>query len=219
MTGKVPLMEVDLHMHSLHSNDSRSKVDEMVDKAVSAGLGAIAVTDHNSWEGAREASRLANGRIIIIPGAEIKTDKGDVLALFIDKEITTRIFSEVLEAIRAAGGVSVIPHPGDSPKITKDDILNADGFEVFNSTCTSRANEYASRLAAELRKPTFASSDAHLVSEIGNGRTRVPDCKTLAELRERILENPVPSRMERSNLFVHRINEAFNFGTKGIWRR
>jgi predicted metal-dependent phosphoesterase TrpH len=212
-------MEVDLHMHSLHSNDSRSKVHEMVDRAVSIGLGAIAVTDHNSWEGAREASRLANGRIIVIPGAEIKTDKGDVLGLFVDKEISTRVFSEVLEAIRTTGGVSIIPHPGDSPRITKEDILKADGFEAFNSTCRRKSNEYALRLATELGKPTFASSDAHLVDEIGNGRTKVPDCRTLVELRGRILENPVPSRMEQSNLFVHRINEAYNFGTKGIWRR
>jgi hypothetical protein len=47
----------------------------------------------------------------------------------------------------------------------------------------------------------------------------VPDCRTLRELRERILENPVLSRTEQSNLFVHRVNEAFNFGTKGVWRR
>lgn len=212
-------MEVDLHMHSRHSNDSRSKVGEMVDRAVSVGLGAIAVTDHNSWEGAREAAKLADGRIIIIPGAEIKTDKGDVLALFVQDEITTRNFSEILEAIRAAGGISIIPHPGDSPRITKDDILKADGFEIFNSTCRRKANDFAARLASELRKPVFASSDAHLVEEIGNGRTKVPDCETLAELRERILENPVPSRMDPSNLVVHKVNEAFNFGTKGIWRR
>ena len=58
-----------------------------------------------------------------------------------------------------------------------------------------------------------------LVAEIGNGRTKVPECRTLAELREHVLENPAPSRMVRSNLFIHRINEAYNFGTKGIWRR
>lgn len=212
-------MEVDLHMHSLHSNDSRSKVSEIVDRAVSLGLGAIAVTDHNSWEGAREAAKLANGRIIVIPGAEIKTNKGDVLGLFTDDEIKARDYSEVLEAIRTAGGISIIPHPGDSPRITKDDILRADGFEIFNSTCRKKANKFASRLASELRKPVFSSSDAHLVDEIGNGRTKVPDCLTLMELRERILENPVPSRMQPSNLVIHKVNEAFNFGTKGIWRR
>ena len=191
----------------------------MVNWAVSAGLGAIAVTDHNSWEGAREAAMLASGRIMIIPGAEIKTDKGDVLALFVEEEIATREFARVLDAIKGAGGISIVPHPGDSPKITKEDILRADGLEAFNSTCTRKSNEFSSKLASDLGKPAFASSDAHMVQEIGNGRTRVPDCKTLGELRGRILENPVLSRTEQSNLFVHRVNEAFNFGTKGIWRR
>ncbi len=212
-------MEVDLHIHSHHSNDSRSDPAEIVEHAIRGGLGAIAVTDHNSWEGAREAARLAQGRILIIPGAEIKTDKGDVLAIFVDEEIRERGFQEVLDQIRSRGGRSIIPHPGDSPKITREDVTKADGLEMFNSTCLRRSNEFSARLAADLKMPAFASSDAHMVVEVGNGRTRVPDCATLEELRKRILENPVPSRMERSNIVVHRINEAFNFGTKGIWRR
>ena len=106
-----------------------------------------------------------------------------------------------------------------SPRITKEDILKADGLEAFNSTCTTKGNEFSSRLASELGKPAFASSDAHMAHEIGNGRTKVPDCRTLKELRGRILENPVPCRTEQSDLFVHRVNEAFNFGTKGFWRR
>jgi predicted metal-dependent phosphoesterase TrpH len=212
-------MEVDLHIHSHHSNDSRSDTAEIVEHAIRGGLGAIAVTDHNSWEGAREAARLAQGRILIIPGAEIKTDRGDVVAIFVDEEIRERRFQEVLDQIRGKGGISIIPHPGDSPKITREDITKADGLEMFNSTCLRRSNEYSARLAADLKMPAFASSDAHMVVEVGNGRTRVPDCATLKELRRRILENPVPSRMEQSNIVMHRINEAFNFGTKGIWRR
>ena len=212
-------MEVDLHIHSRNSNDSRSDTAEIVEHAIRGGLGAIAVTDHNSWEGAREATRLAHGRILIIPGAEIKTDKGDVLAIFVDEEVRQRGFLEVLDQIRSRGGISIVPHPGDSPKISREDITRADGLEMFNSTCLRKSNEYSARLAAELKMPAFASSDAHMVVEVGNGRTRVPDCATLEELRGRILENPVPSRMERSNIVMHRINEAFNFGTKGIWRR
>ena len=212
-------MEVDLHIHSRHSNDSRSKVDEIVERAITIGLGAIAVTDHNSWAGAREATEFAQDRIIIIPGAEIKTEKGDVLALFIMDEITSRKFSTVLEEIRSRGGVSIVPHPGDSPRIGLDDIRMADGLEVFNSTCGNKSNEHASKIAAELKKPGFASSDAHLVSEIGNGSTRVLDCTSLTELRAQILEDPSPSRKQRSNPLLHRANEAINFGLKGIWRR
>ena len=212
-------MEVDLHIHSHHSNDSRSKTQLIIDRAISIGLGAIAVTDHNSWEGAREAARLANGRILIIPGAEIKTDQGDVVAIFVEDEIRSRKYLDVLDEIRSQGGVSIVPHPGDSPNISPEDVAKADGLEVFNSTCLRKSNEYAAKLAVDLKKPGFASSDAHMVVEVGNGRTRVADCSSLDDLRKVILQNPVPSRMESSNIVLHRINEAFNFGTKGLWRR
>jgi predicted metal-dependent phosphoesterase TrpH len=212
-------LEVDLHMHSRHSNDSRSKVEQIIERAVSVGLGAIAVTDHNSWAGAREAAKLAEGRILIIPGAEIKTEKGDVLALFVSDEIASREFLTVIDEIRTRDGVSVVPHPTDSPKITVEDLILADGIEAFNSTCTPKSNERAAKTVAELKKPGFASSDAHLVNEVGNGRTRVPDCATVDELRKVILKDPVPSRMVASNLLLHRTNAALNFGLKGIWQR
>ena len=212
-------MEVDLHMHSHHSNDSRSKPERIVERAVSLGLGGIAVTDHNSWAGAREAAKLAEGRILIIPGAEIKTEKGDVLALFVSDEIASRDFRTVIDEIRAKGGVSIVPHPGDSPKITLDDLRLADGLEAFNSTCTPKSNEHAGRIVAELKKPGFACSDAHLVMEVGNGRTKVPDCATVEELRKVILDNPVPSWTVQSNLLLHKTNAALNFGLKGIWHR
>ncbi len=212
-------MEIDIHIHSHNSNDSRSKTESIIERAVREGLGAIAVTDHNSWAGAREAARLANSRILVIPGAEIKTLKGDLLALFVDQEIRSKDFLDVVDEIRSHGGVSIVPHPGDSPRITTDDVMRADGLEVFNSTCVRKSNERSAKLAVELKMPGFSSSDAHMVAEIGNGRTRVPDCSSLEELRKAILQNPLPSRMEQSNILMHRINEAFNFGIKGVWRR
>ena len=206
-------------MHSCHSNDSRSKPERIVGRAVSLGLGGIAVTDHNSWAGAREAAKLAEGRIIIIPGAEIKTVKGDLLALFVSEEISSRDFGTVIDEIKSRGGISIVPHPADSPKITTEDLRLADGVEAFNSTCTPRSNRENARVVTELKKPAFSSSDAHLVREIGNGRTRVPDCMTVEELRKIILNSPTPSRMEQSNIPLHRTNAAFNFGIKGIWQR
>ena len=212
-------MEVDLHIHSYHSTDSRSRPVDIVARAVELGLGAIAITDHDSWEGAREARRLAEGRILIVPGAEVKTDRGDVLALFVDDEIRSKQFSVVIDDIRAAGGVSIIPHPADSPKMTELELRAADGIEVFNSTCTRRSNARAAEMAQRLSKPSFASSDAHLVVEIGNGRTRVEDCGTLEELRRNLLKQPVVSRTENSNPLLHRLNEAYNFATRSIWKK
>jgi len=122
-------------------------------------------------------------------------------------------------AARAAGGVSIIPHPADSPKMTELELRAADGIEVFNSTCTRRSNARAAEMAQRLSKPSFASSDAHLVVEIGNGRTRVEDCGTLEELRRNLLKQPVVSRTENSNPLLHRLNEAYNFATRSIWKK
>ena len=212
-------MEIDLHIHSRYSNDSRSKPDEIVKRAVSLGLGAIAVTDHNSWGGARAAAKIASGSVLVVPGAELKTDRGDLLALFVDEEIRTKVYAEAIDEIKARGGISIVPHPTESSRVTKEDVMLADGLEVFNSTCSEENNLRALQLGTGLKKPGFASSDAHMVLEIGNGRTRVAECSSLDELRREILKNPAPSKMVRSNPVLHRVNSYINFGLKGIWMR
>ena len=212
-------MEIDIHIHSLYSPDSRSRPEAIVARAISTGLRAIAVTDHMSWEGARATSKIAPRTLLVIPGAELKTDKGDLLALFIDEGVKTNVFAEAVERINALGGVSIVPHPSESPGITRSELSLADGYEAFNATCGPRSNRRSADLASGLGKPAFAASDAHMIMEIGNGRTSVQDCETLAELREVILRNPVISRTVRSNPLVHRANSALMFGLKGIWQR
>ncbi len=177
------------------------------------------MTDHDNWNGARAARMLAPVNLLVVPGAELKTDHGDVLALFVDEEIRTRVYSEVVNEIRSRGGVSIVPHPCDSSKMRPEDIVVADGVEVFNSTCTEKSNACARELAVRLKKPGFASSDAHLVSEIGNGTTSVPDCSSVEELRKVILTNPSVSRAQRSDPLLHKVNEAIIFGLKGLWQR
>lgn len=212
-------MEVDLHMHSLYSPDSRSRIEAMVKRAIDVGLGAIAITDHDSWEGARAASRIAPPSLLIVPGAELKTDKGDLVALFVEQEIKSGSFEEAVDKIHAQAGIAIVPHPGESRQVTKGAIVIADGYEAFNATLSAKDNQKSVDLASGLNKPGIAVSDAHLVREIGNGRIQVPDCTSLAELREVVLKNPVITRRVKSNPFVHRTNEAVLFGIKGIWRR
>ena len=206
-------------MHSLYSPDSRSKIEAIVRRAVEVGLGAIAITDHDSWEGARAAARIAPPNLLIVPGAELKTDKGDLVALFVQKEIKTHSFEEAVEEIHAESGFAIVPHPGESRKATKEAIAIADGYEAFNATLSAKDNQRSVDLASGLNKPGIAVSDAHLVREIGNGRIDVLDSSSLAELREVVLRNPVITRRVKSNPFVHRTNEAVLYGIKGIWRR
>jgi predicted metal-dependent phosphoesterase TrpH len=212
-------LEVDLHIHSTHSPDSLSKPSKIVRRARGLGLSAIAVTDHDSWEGCREAKRVADDSPLIVPGAELKTDKGDLLALFVEEEISSRDWRNAIEETREKGGIAIVPHPFESKKLTYEDIKLADGVEVFNARCSPRSNAQARVIASELGLPGIASSDAHVVASIGNGRTSVPGFSTLDELKRLILTHQSVSKEETTNPILRYGNAGLCFGLKGIWRR
>ena len=70
---------VDLHLHSTFS-DGRYTPTMLVDEAVAKGIGVIAITDHDSWNGmaeAREAAKRYDGRIRVLTGVELGTQYED----------------------------------------------------------------------------------------------------------------------------------------------
>lgn len=64
--------EIDLHIHS-NSSDGSLSPDKIIEMAVKKGLKIIAITDHNTEKGSKEAVKVAAGRIKVIPGIEIAT--------------------------------------------------------------------------------------------------------------------------------------------------
>ena len=68
---------VDLHIHSTFS-DGESTPAELVDLAVSQGLAAISITDHDTAAGTSAALHRAEGKgVEVIPGIEISAWHGD----------------------------------------------------------------------------------------------------------------------------------------------
>lgn len=65
-------MTIDLHLHSHHSDGTWAPQD-LVEHAVKLKMKVIALTDHDSTDGVREAIDVAAGRLEIIPGIEINT--------------------------------------------------------------------------------------------------------------------------------------------------
>src|SRR3712207_3636866 len=103
-------------MHTSWSHDCRVDVRDLLDHAEAEGLGAIAITDHNVFGGAREAVELARGRgLTVIPGEEMKTKRdGDLIGLFLKEEIPAGLsFAETIAAIREQEGLVYLPHPFD----------------------------------------------------------------------------------------------------------
>ncbi len=80
---------VDLHVHTPASNDvaqetyGAATAADLVEAAIGAGLDAIGVTDHNTVEWCDAVSAAADDRqLIVLPGVEISTANGHLLALF-----------------------------------------------------------------------------------------------------------------------------------------
>ena len=71
MTGPI-----DLHTHSSVS-DGTETPGELVEAAIAAGLGAVALTDHDSTAGWAEAEAAASGTsLTVVPGMELSTNHG-----------------------------------------------------------------------------------------------------------------------------------------------
>jgi len=175
----------DLHMHSSHSWDCTTPIDELLDSALAAGLGALAVTDHNTIAGGVEARARAIERglpLHVVVGSEIKTaSDGEIIGLFLHEEIPRGLgFAETIERIRAQGGLVYMPHPFDrfhttpSRELLTEHAGSIDVLETSNARLwLERDNRSAERFAAEHDLRRGAGSDAHVPAGIGTGALRL----------------------------------------------
>ena len=170
-------------MHTSWSHDCSIGPSELVAHAEAIGLGAIAITDHNVFDGAREGVELARGGdLVVIPGEEIKTDsQGEVIGLFLEEEIPRGMsFGDTLAAIREQGGIVYLPHPFDrmhaipDPATLHRHLAEIDVFEVYNARLLRESfNDEAVRFARKYRLLQGAGSDAHVLQGVGTGALRM----------------------------------------------
>ncbi|HEX2303372.1 MAG TPA: glycosyltransferase [Gaiella sp.] len=173
----------DLHMHTNHSHDCSIEPSALVAHAEEEGLGVIAVTDHNVFDGALEAVELARDReLIVIPGEEVKTDRdGEVIGLFLRTEIPRGMpLADTLAAIREQEGVVYVPHPFDrmhsipAPATLHRHLPEIDVLEVYNARLLFDAyNDEALRFARKYGLLMGAGSDAHVLQGVGTGALRM----------------------------------------------
>jgi glycosyltransferase involved in cell wall biosynthesis len=180
-----PLIDVDLHMHTDHSNDCATPVDVLLATARDVGLGAIAVTDHNEVSGALDARAKAEEYgVKVIVGEEVKTgSQGEVIGLFLEEKIPRGLtLEETIAAIHGQGGLVYVPHPFDRLHSVPDYehllavVEDVDALEVFNPRIAIPAyNEEAVRFAAKYRIVGGAGSDSHVAQGLGSVRVRMRD--------------------------------------------
>jgi predicted metal-dependent phosphoesterase TrpH len=211
--AKRDFIHVDLHMHTDHSPDCATPVDTLLNAARTAGLGAIAVTDHNEISGAQEAAEKAgaDGRAIkVIVAEEIKTaDQGEVIGLFLQDKIARGMtLQETIAEIRRQGGLVYVPHPFDRMHSVPDyehllDVVEEiDAIEVFNPRVAFTAfNEEAARFAAKYRIVAGAGSDSHVAQGLGSVKIRMRDFDGPEEFLESLRDADIV-RKRQSLLYV-----------------
>ena len=179
------MVKIDLHVHTTNS-DGFGSVKEVILEAKRKKLDGIAITDHNTMSGIKEAKKLAKKlNFIIIPGEEVSTKEGHVLALGIKKAIRKGLSAEkTIEKIHKQNGIAIAAHPYGfilHRECVKDLVkeLDFDAIEVFNSTNLIE-NAKALEVANEINKVQVAGSDAHILEQIGNAYT-LANCKPDAD--------------------------------------
>lgn len=202
--------QFDLHMHSRHSFDGVMSPAHIVRIARRRNLAGIAVSDHNTIAGGLEAAAAnSDPAFLVIVGAEIQTEVGDILGLFLTREIVSRRSMEVVADIHDQGGVAILPHPyAYHQGLTPELLRQLDGIEIYNGR---DKHDYSAQTYAEFVQPyglaTLANSDAHLHWEIGRARTELDiDRFDAASVRQAILDRrakPIPWVEKRSTTAIY----------------
>lgn len=186
-------MRVDLHLHSRFSHDSRTSLETLIERSRNCGLDRIALTDHNTVEGALQLARIAPELTIV--GEEAKTREGEVIGLFITRRLPPFLRpEEVMDLVHEMGGLTYVPHPFDRNRshFRAERIVELadriDIIEVHNPWCEPAANAAAARLATELNKVKATGSDAHSAHELGRSWMEMDDYADVADFLAKLRE-------------------------------
>lgn len=186
------MLSCDLHVHTNYSKDGESSVEEIIRAAEVAGLDAIAITDHDSIDGAKKALECKTS-VLVIPGIEVTTKQGHLLVLGVTAIIPAGLDVEATVAIaQRMGGLLILPHPyhiwrHGVARRRKTGMVVVDAVESFNSRyIVGSANRKAERIALKLGKPCVGGSDAHNARFVGFGRTYVEAEKNVPAILDAI---------------------------------
>jgi predicted metal-dependent phosphoesterase TrpH len=182
----------DLHVHTNYSRDGESSIEEILRVAEEEGLDAIAITDHDSVDGAKRALTIPSA-VLVIPGIEVSTKQGHLLVLGVTEIIPSGL--DVIDTVniaRGMGALLILPHPyhiwrHGVARRKKAGMMVVDAVEVFNSRyIVGSANNKAARIAKRLGKPCVGGSDAHNAKFVGFGRTYVDAEKNIPAILDAI---------------------------------
>ena len=193
-------MILDLHTHSIKSDDGRAKVENYCQWIRSKGmpLDGFVLTEHRQHDFESDYSSLAEKHgLVILKGSEVETEYGHVLVFGVTEPLTQAFdfssinlsLESVIETCEAHGAVAVPCHPG-RPRVGMfahtEELGIPNGVkivEIFNGGSRDNEDQIAIDNAEGLGYRGIGGSDSHIVSHIGRcGTEFTNDINEMADL-------------------------------------
>jgi predicted metal-dependent phosphoesterase TrpH len=203
------LWNVDLHSHTKWSKDCLTEFEEIITIAKKRGIDRIAITDHNTADGAIAMQKIAPDLVIV--GEEIMTNQGEILAYYVRESIPAGLSPmETIKRLRDQGAVISVSHPYDRLRKgawEEDQLLqiieHVDAIEIYNARCIFPVdNDKALKFAQEHHLCGTAGSDAHTRIEYGRAMTRLRPFQNADEMRAAIRDAEYIKRLSSPHVHI-----------------
>jgi predicted metal-dependent phosphoesterase TrpH len=210
-------MILDLHNHSIKSDDGRAKVANYCKwiRSREIPLDGFVLTEHRQFDDESDYSDLAaDYGLTILKGSEVETEYGHVLVFGVTPELTAAFdfaridlpLAQVVSACERVGAVAAPCHPGRA-RVGMFAHVERLGLpegirvvEIYNGGSRENENELAIEMADRFGYRGIGGSDAHIVSQIGRCVTRFPaEIRTESELAEALRAGDFEAMTWKSN--------------------
>lgn len=182
-------MILDLHTHSIRSDDGRAKVANYCQwiRKKELPLDGFVLTEHRQWDDESDYRALEDEYgLLILKASEVETDYGHVLVFGVNDDLANAFdFSkidnrlpDVLEAADRCGAFAAPCHPGRknvglfAHYERRAPVDGVHTVEVLNGGSIPGEDELSVAKAEEFGYRGFGGSDSHIVSRIGYCATK-----------------------------------------------
>ena len=182
-------MILDLHSHSIRSDDGRAKVENYCQwiRKRNLPLDGFVLTEHRQYDAESDYRKLEDEfGLLILKASEVETEYGHVLLFGVNEELQhafdfARVdlpLATVVEQARRHGAIAVPCHPGRTRVgmcahyEVKGPVEGVEVIETLNGGSRGSENDEAIALASRYGYRGIGGSDAHIVSFIGRCATR-----------------------------------------------
>ncbi len=185
-------MILDLHTHSIQSDDGRAKVSNYCQwiRKKQIPIDGLVLTEHRKFDDQSDYRELEDEYgLLILKASEVETDYGHVLVFGVTDELVNAFdfanvnnpLPEVLAAAEDVGAFAAPCHPGRknvglfAHYERKGPVEGVHTVEVLNGGSIPGEDEISLEKAAEYGYRGFGGSDSHIVSRIGYCATEFED--------------------------------------------